>query len=84
MQRRSGHADKVATDTTIDHPLLRQASQLRVHHEHADAGGEENNVLAGLVEIAIEVMLVVHCHHGVDRFQKIAFRRRRRVASESS
>lgn len=59
MQWRSCHAYEVASDSSVDHSLLGQTRQFCIDYEHADSSGEEDDVLASLVEVAIEVMLVV-------------------------
>ena len=83
VQRGSGHANEVASDSAIDHALLGEAGELCVHHEHADAGRKDHHVLAGFVQVAVQVMLVVHADAAVDGFQEVALGGRGGEASEA-
>ena len=72
MKRLFSNTDEVTAHSTVNDPLLGDDVEVSVHLEDADAGCDDDGLLASPVQVPVDEMLLKRVQRNVENLQKVS------------
>ena len=71
MKRLFSHTDEVTAHSTVNDPLLGDDVEVPVHLEDPDPRGDDDGLLTGAVQVAVDEMFLKSVERNVENLQEV-------------